>query len=381
MTLCLHISFCSYLPEQDYKGIVKLEFAEAAPTLAPTIDPSHRPTKEPTVKPTAKPTFAPSYQPTKDPTATPTMRPSTLPPTPSPSRKPTARPSHAPTRRPSLQPTKKNTGTFIRFNVTIELDLVGCAEFIRDLIAQESCRLSTLLSLNENLEDDELLPGIVEACIADRRTLGAAVSNVRVKRGLVRGLLVEYTTVANLDNLGISDPSVAYTSMVASLTSSISSGQYTDLVRDMATTMNTSTLETVLVTQAPEFSNYTVEEIAPSSNDGSSSSKDENVGAIAGGVVAGVVFLVILIGLVYFFNIRSSATPEELYNEKAGVPSSTRASISASDISKRGSVQGSGAKEMDEGGNVTFDNPIFATSPPEPTVSSSGKEVDEFGGL
>lgn len=356
-------SFGSFLPEQDYKGIVKLEFAGASPTHVPTFNPSHQPTKEPTVKPT--------------------VQPSSRPPTPSPSRKPTIRPSRAPTRRPTLQPTKKNTGTFITFNTTIELDLVGCAEFIIDLIAQESCRLSTLLSLNENLEEDEVLPGIVEACFSDRRTLGATVSHVTVKRGLVTGLLVEYTTVANIENLGMSSASAAYDSMVTSLSNSISTGQYTELVRDMGSSMNTSTLATVMVTQTPKFSNYTVMEVVPSSNDGSSSKNEDDVGAIAGGVVGGVVLLSIVIGVVYFFHFRSSAAAEDIYNEKANVSSPTRASISPNDVSKRGSIQGSGAKEMDEGENVSFGNPIFAASAPEPTTttSSSGKNINEFGGL
>ena len=285
---------------------------------------------------------------------------------------PTFAPTRAPTRRPTRTPTRRPTGpvtgTYIEFNTTIEYDGVECDDFTTDDAALEAARQATLTSLNENMADDEVKPGVPEQC-ARRRLRYSNLDVQVVKRGLATVTMVSFTTRANINNLGESDPEAVYDDMKESLNDDIESGDYTTLVKSNAEALGTSTLSTVSVTQLPTYSELVVFEVEGDSSSSSSGDDDEETNIIIGCVIGGFFFLVIVAGAVYWFHFR------EADDNMSGAKNTSGASSTNSAHTATVGAPTSGAIKKGSTNDDMHDNPIFTKG------ESGGKAADNYGGL
>jgi len=236
---------------------------------------------------------------------------------------------------------------------------------VSDANALEAARRATTTALNPGLDDDEVGAPEADACAARRLSF----SNFQfrtVKRGLDEVVMLSYTTVANINNLGESDPEAAFDDMKESLDTSIESGAYTELVKADGEALNTTTLDAVSVTEVPTYSELVVFEV---SGGGSGDEDDDNTGAIVGGVIGGVVFLVIVVGLLYWFCFREA-------DDEATTKDRTGSSASGS-TTHTATVGGSGTyKKTAKDDPSLYDNPIFTKE-----GGSGGKAADNYGGL
>jgi hypothetical protein len=242
------------------------------------------------------------------------------------------------------------------------MDGMNCVDFSNDAAAQEASRQATLDSMNQNMEDDEVAAGDLQECFATRK-LRAKVSDLVVrteKRGLLATVIVTYTTTANIDNLGYTDPYAAADSMQVSLNAMIASGSYTLLVRSNGDELGSTTTSTAVVDTVPVYSEVVVTEVSSSSSS-SGDNDDEETGIIIGSVIGGFAFLVIVVGCAYYFCFRGNGDDNLMAEKRQTSQNSSSASA------KHPST---------EDGRETFSNPIFAVNTEEDAAKTGG-----FAGL
>jgi len=245
------------------------------------------------------------------------------------------------------------------------MDGVNCDEFKGDDIAQAAGRLSTRDAMNPDMLLEEVILAKIAACVT-RRSLRTDSFGRKL---VVDSTTVDYTINANINNLGSSDPTAVYNSMVNSLSTAITSGNYSTALQMNAAGMGSATLAGADVTSFSVSNFTTATVVAPSSGSDSDSSDDVPVGLIVGVVVGVTAFLVIVAVAVFYLFFKEQSPPLVKTEEAA----------SGAPTSPVGKVGGSGVKKT---GTINTEDVVLETNPMKKSGGKAGKGATEsYGGL